>query len=56
MTMKRIFLSVALLLGAFRPAAGQNARLYLPESGLPSSQVNRGDQDRSDYIWICSEG
>ena len=54
--MKRIFLSVALLLGAFLPAAGQNARLYLPETGLPNSQVNRIYQDRSDYIWICTEG
>ena len=54
--MKRFLLSAALLLGAFLPLAGQNARLYLPETGLPNSQVNRIYQDRSDYIWICTEG
>ena len=54
MTMKRYFLSAALLLGVFLPATGQNARLYLPETGLPNSQVNRIYQDRSDYIWICT--
>ena len=54
--MKRFLLPAALLLGAFLPAAGQNARLYLPELGLPNSQVNRIYQDRTDYIWICTEG
>ena len=54
--MKRFLLPAALLLGAFLPAAGQNARLYLPELGLPNSQVNRICQDRTDYIWICTEG
>ena len=54
--MKRFFLSAALLGGALLPAAGQNARLYLPELGLPNSQVNRIYQDRTDYIWICTEG
>ena len=47
MTMKRFLLSAALLGGAFLPAAGQNARLYLPESGLPNSQVNRIYPDRT---------
>ena len=56
MKMKRFLLSAALLGGAFLPAAGQNARLYLPELGLPNSQVNRIYQDRTDYIWICTEG
>ena len=54
--MRRFFLSTALLLGALVSASGQNARLYLPETGLPNSQVNRIYQDRSDYIWICTEG
>jgi signal transduction histidine kinase/ligand-binding sensor domain-containing protein/CheY-like chemotaxis protein/AraC-like DNA-binding protein len=54
--MKRFLLSATLLLGAFLPLAGQNARLYQPETGLPNSQVNRIYQDRSDYIWICTEG
>ena len=56
MTMKRFLLSAALLGGAFLPAAGQDARLYRPEHGLSSSQVNRIYQDRTDYIWICTEG
>ena len=56
MKMKRFLLPAAILLGAFLPAAGQNARLYLPELGLPNSQVNRIYQDRTDYIWICTEG
>ena len=56
MKMKRFLLLTVLLTAAFGQAAGQNARLYLPETGLPSSQVNRICQDRSDYIWICSEG
>ena len=50
MKMKRFLLPAALLLGAFL------ARLYLPELGLPNSQVNRIYQDRTDYIWICTEG
>ena len=54
--MKRFLLSAVLFLGAFLPAAGQDARLYRPEHGLSSSQVNRIYQDRSDYIWICTEG
>ena len=54
--MKRFFLLTMLLGGAFLQAMGQNARLYLPETGLPNSQVNRIYQDRSNYIWICTEG
>ena len=54
--MRRFLLSAVLLGGAFLTATGQNARLYLPETGLPNSQVNRIYQDRSDYIWICTEG
>ena len=54
--MRRFLLSAVLLGGAFLTATGQNARLYLPETGLPNSQVNRIYQDRTDYIWICTEG
>ena len=54
--MRRFFVTLLLLGGAFLQSAGQNARLYLPETGLPNSQVNRIYQDRSDYIWICTEG
>ena len=53
--MKRFLLPVALLLLAF-PAQGQNARLYRPETGLPNSQINRIYQDRSEYLWLCTEG
>ena len=56
MKMKRILLLTVLLGAVAFRATGQNARLYLPETGLPSSQVNRICQDRSDYIWICTEG
>ena len=49
-------MTILLLGGILVPAAGQNARLYLPETGLPNSQVNRIYQDRSNYIWICTEG
>ena len=56
MTMRHLFLSTTLLLGAILPVAGQDARLYRPETGLSSSQVNRIYQDRRDYIWICTEG
>jgi signal transduction histidine kinase/CheY-like chemotaxis protein/AraC-like DNA-binding protein/streptogramin lyase len=54
--MKRFLLLTVLLGEAILESAGQNARLYLPETGLPNSQVNRICQDRSDYIWICTEG
>ena len=54
--MRHLFLSTTLLLGAILPVAGQDARLYRPETGLSSSQVNRIYQDRRDYIWICTEG
>ena len=54
--MRRFFFLTVFLVGAFLQAKGQNARLYLPESGLPNSQVNRICQDRSNYIWICTEG
>ena len=54
--MRRLCITALLLGGAILQATGQNARLYLPETGLPNSQVNRICQDRSDYIWICTEG
>ena len=56
MTMRRLCITTLLLGVAFLQATGQNARLYLPETGLPNSQVNRICQERSDYIWICTEG
>jgi len=38
------------------PAAGQTARLYTPDNGLPNTQVNQICQDRSGIVWICTEG
>ena len=38
------------------PLAGQTARLYSPDNGLPNTQVNQICQDRSGIIWICTEG
>lgn len=52
--MRRFLLPLALILALF-PAFGQNARLYLPETGLPNSQVNQIYQDHSEYIWFCTE-
>ena len=54
--MNRYFLFLALLTAALTPAAGQTARLYMSESGLPNSQVSSIYQDSSGYIWMCSEG
>ena len=53
--MKRSFLLI-MFLAVFIQAAGQNARLYLPETGLPNSQINRIYQDHSEYLWLCTEG
>ena len=55
MKMRRFLLFLTFLL-AFQQAFGQNARIYLPETGLPNSQVNRIYQDRKGYIWFCTEG
>ena len=46
----------ALVLAPLVPATAQNARLYTPEIGLPNSQLNHICQDRSAYIWLCTEG
>ena len=56
MTIRRIFLLFGLAACSFLPAAAQNSRLYTPEFGLPNSQLNRLYQDRSGYIWMCTEG
>ena len=56
MKMKRLPLLNILLFVVAVNATGQSARLYLPETGLPNSQVNRISQDRSGYIWMCTEG
>lgn len=55
MKMRRFLLFLTFLL-AFQQAFGQNARIYLPETGLPNSQVNRIYQDRKGYMWFCTEG
>ena len=47
-----ILLSLCFLLSA----SAQTARLFSPENGLVSSQVNRVCQDRGDVIWLCTEG
>ena len=54
--MKRYLLFLAFVTAAFAPAAGQTARVYTSENGLPNSQVSQIYQDRSGYIWMCSEG
>ena len=54
--MKRYFLFFALITAVLTPAAGQTARLYMSENGLPNSQVSSIYQDGSGYIWMCSEG
>jgi len=54
--MKRYFLFFALITTVLTPAAGQTARLYMSENGLPNSQVSSIYQDGDGYIWMCSEG
>ena len=53
--MKRILIFITLL-ATLPHVAAQNARLYTSENGLPNSQVSRIYQDRSGYIWMCTEG
>jgi len=54
--MRRYILFLAFVTLFLAPAAGQTARLYMSESGLPNSQVSSIYQDSSGYIWMCSEG
>ena len=52
---KRQFLACLLIVLSL-PASAQTARVYTSENGLPNSQVSRIYQDRSGYVWMCSEG
>ena len=45
-----------ILLADLLPVCAQTARLFSPENGLVSSQVNQIRQDRSGLMWICTEG
>ena len=54
--MRRIYLITLILLADLLPVCAQTARLFSPENGLVSSQVNQIRQDRSGLMWICSEG
>ena len=53
--MKRRILALVALLVAVFPAAGQMARLYTTESGLPNSRVNEIYQDSRGFVWISTE-
>jgi len=48
--------TILLFLSILLPAPAQTARLFSPENGLVSSQVNRVSQDRGDIVWLCTEG
>ena len=54
--MKRIVGIWIFLLAGLLPAAGQTARLFSPENGLETSQVNRVAQDQDGIVWLCTEG
>ena len=54
--MKKVCLILLFFLSGFVPGAGQIARLFSPENGLETSQVNRVAQDRSGIVWLCTEG
>ena len=54
--MRRLYPVILLLLAELLPLRAQTARLFSPENGLISSQVNQIRQDRSGLVWVCSEG
>ena len=54
--MKKVCCILLFLVAGLFPAAGQTARLFTPENGLETSQVNRVTQDRDGIVWLCTEG
>ena len=53
--MKKVCPILLLFLVASIPAIAQTARLFSPENGLETSQVNRVTQDRDGIVWFCTE-
>ena len=53
--MKKICTILLFFLASVLPAAAQTARIFSPENGLESSQVNRVAQDRDGIVWLCTE-
>ena len=53
--MKKYCSILLLFLAGWLPTAAQTARLYSPENGLETSQMNRVTQDRDGIIWLCTE-
>ena len=54
--MKKVCSILLFFLAGLFPAAAQTARLFTPENGLETSQVNLVTQDRDGIIWLCTEG